>query len=356
MDLSGLKEADADLSLTAGKVSFAGMALGQSTLSVRLRDGVLSADLPSVALYGGQGSAKLVLDAKGATPSLNTTLSFNAIAVEPFLRDTSAFDRLSGTGAMTLSLTSRGASERAMMESLNGTGSLKLVNGAIHGVNLNTMMRDVSNLFTKGQLSQGIYTGAAIGPSQRTEFSEFGGTFTIQNGLLANNDLLLVNPELRVSGSGTTSIVSRTVDYRLVSRFMESVEGEDGALQVSAAVPVHVRGTWESLKFQPDAKALVGGALKGVTEALGAGEDPLKGALKGLFGRPGATPKEESAQPSDGAQGSSGGEGTWAPNATKVDEGGGESAPAEDGATAEEKAPTPEEQIRNIFQGILKEE
>lgn len=363
MDFSGLKSADADLNLSAGKASFSGMTFSDAALNVRLRNGVLNADLPSLKLYGGTGSAKIVLDASASTPSLRSNLTLNGIAIEPFMRDTSDFDRIDGTGAMTVSLTSRGGSERAIMDSLNGRGSLKLADGVMRGVDLNTMMRDISNTFSNGtlNLSQGIYAGRAIGPSQKTEFSEFGGTFVVQNGVLANNDLLLINPELRVSGAGTTNIVNRTVDYRLVSKFLETTEGQEGAQQVSASVPVQVRGSWDNLKFQPDAKALVGGALKGVTEALGAGQDPLKGALQGIFGRPGAKPKEEpAATDTSGAsespaasQETTSQDGSWASGGTEADE---SAAPEESADSAEEPPPTREEQIRNIFQGILKGE
>jgi len=321
MDFSGLKSADADLALSAAKAVFSGMTLNDATLGIHLRDGVLTADLPNLKLYGGKGAAKIVLDGGGQAPSLRSDLALSGIAVEPFLRDTAQFDRVTGTGALVVTLTSRGGSERAMMENLNGAGTLKLTDGAVRGINLAAMVRNIASAFT----------GAAAGGAQQTDFAELGGSFSIQNGVLANNDFMMVNPYLRLAGAGTANIVNRTVDYRFVPKLVKSSEGQGGKLDLTGvSVPVHVTGSWDNLKFAPDAKGLVEGALKGASEALGAGEDPLKGALQGLFGRPGAKPKE------DGGATESGGTQEGTPT------------------TEQKPAPTPEEQMRDIFQDIFK--
>lgn len=350
LDLSGLKEADADLALSAGKVVLAGMSLSDATLNVRLRNGALTADLKNLKLYGGSGSGKISVDASGTVPALATELALTSIAIEPFLRDTTGFSRLSGTGALTLSVAGRGASERALVESLNGSGSLRLVNGAVRGINLAAMVRNIASAFG----------GAAAGGAQETDFAELSGSFVIQNGVLANNDLFMVNPYLRLAGAGTANIPARTVDYRFTPKLVRSSEGQGGVADLTGvSVPVRVTGSWDNLKFSPDAKGLVEGAIKGVGEALGAGQDPLKGALKGIFGLPGAKPAEApggggagTTAESPSAGSSTEGE-TWAPGGTKVDEGQSETAPAD---SAEQKPATAEDRIRNIFESILKPE
>lgn len=356
MDFSGLKSADANLALTAAKVLFGGMTLTDSTLDIRLRNGVLTADLSKIKLYGGSGTAKVVLNASGGTPSLQSNLSLNTIDIEPLLHDAADFDKLLGTGVLTLSVTSRGTSERALMQNLNGTGSLKLLDGAIRGVNLAAMARNLASAFS----------GGATGSAQKTDFAELGGSFAIQNGVLANNDLLMVNPYLRLAGSGTANIVNQTVNYRFVPKLVKSSEGQGGALDLTGvSVPVRVTGSWDNLKFAPDAQGMVEGALKGVGEAMGAGQDPLKGAIQGIFGRPGAKPTQEeggaadtsgATESSGGTQDTTGDQGTWVSGGSKTDETGGtETAPAQESATTEEKEPPPpEEQMLDIFQDILK--
>ncbi len=164
-----------------------------------------------------------------------------------------------------------------------------------------------------------------------------------------------MSSNLRLKGAGTANIVERTLDYRLVPQY---VERREGGAEETGSLSVRVVGSWDNPRYAPDTEALVGGALKGAVEAWGAGQDPLKGALEGLFGRPGAKPKEEggatgTTEGGADAQGSSGDQGSWA-SGSQADQG---AAPPEGAESTEEKpAPTPEEQMRDIFQDIFKQE
>ncbi len=283
LDFSGLKSADADLQLTAQKVIYDKVVMSNAVLGLLLNNGVMTADLSRMALYNGAGKLKIVLNGASATPALNIDLAFTSIAVQPLLKDFADFDRLSGTGNLSLSATSSGKNERAMMQNLNGSGALKVLDGAIRGINLAAMVRNVTSAFT----------GANSG-EQKTDFAELGGTYKITSGILSNDDLALINPYLRLSGMGVTSIPERTVNYRITPKLVANAEGQGGKTDLTGvSVPVLVTGTWDNLKYAPDLKALASGALKGVTEALQSGQDPLKGALDGLLGKPGAKPQSQ---------------------------------------------------------------
>lgn len=300
IDLSGLKAFDADLAFQAKKILFQKMSFADSALGLAIKNGVLTADLSKIALYGGAGKARITVNGAGSVPEIATDLAFNAVAIEPLLRDAASFQRLTGTGNLTLSVTGRGASQKAIAESLNGKGALRLADGAIRGINLASMVRNVA----------GAFTGTAVGGDQKTDFAELGGTYTITNGMLNNPDLQLLNPLIRLTGSGKVNIGARTVDYRIVPRAVASIEGQGGKTDLTGiSVPVRVSGSWDNLKYAPDAGGLLEGAFKGLTEAKEGGEDPLKGALKGLLGQPGAKKKPaEGAPPAEGATAPAGAE------------------------------------------------
>jgi AsmA protein len=207
-------------------------------------------------------------------------MAFANIAIEPFLKDGANFDRLSGTGNLTLSVRSQGASQKALASNMNGNGAMKLKDGAIKGINLAAMVRNVA----------GAFSGAGLdGGEQKTDFASLGGTWTIASGILSNQDMELLNPLLRIQGAGTADIGNRTVNYVVVPKAVANIEGQGGKQDLTGiSVPVRVTGSWDHLTFAPDPKGLLEGALKGMSEAQGAGQDPLKGALKGLLGQPGA--------------------------------------------------------------------
>jgi AsmA protein len=156
------------------------------------------------------------------------------------------------------------------------------------------MVRNVTGAFA-GQIPGG--------EEQKTDFASLGGTWTIASGVLHNSDMELLNPLIRVQGSGTADIGNKTVNYVIVPKAVASVEGQGGKTDLTGvSVPVRVTGPWSHLTFAPDPKGLLEGALKGMTDAQNAGQDPLKGALKGLIGQPGAKTDQQQPPAQDGTQ------------------------------------------------------
>jgi AsmA protein len=127
-------------------------------------------------------------------------------------------------------------------------------------------MKNVASSITGGQSS-----------ANETDFSELFGTYTIAKGILHNNDLQMISPELPVTGAGTVDLPRREVDYRLTP----SLEG-------IVAVPVSITGSWDDLSYRPDLTALGKNIISQPGKALDVLKDQGSGAadfLKGLLGR-----------------------------------------------------------------------
>lgn len=303
IDLSSLRAANADFNFEAKKVLIDKIKLADSVIAAQLKNGILNVDLSKLSLYGGTGLAKIKLDGSTNVPKIATDLNFQSIAVEPLLTDAASFTRLSGTGNLTLNITATGTSQKAMAQSVGGNGSLKLTDGAIKGINLAAMVRNISGAFVTGP-----------GSTQQTDFAELSGTYQIVNGVLANKDLQLLNPLLRIAGAGTADIGARTVNYTVVPKAVASTEGQGGKNDLTGiSVPVKITGSWDNLKFAPDPKALLENALTGFEGAKSGGTDPLKGALKGLIGQPPETKSSDDGKTSSGDAKSTDGETTTAP-------------------------------------------
>ena len=120
INLSLLKEADAELTLSVGTLRLRNLRLGRTTLSLSLDDGLLTARLNPVTLYGGSGQAMLVADTRGAVPQFHNTLQFEHIAQLPFLNDALGIDHIQGTGALTLDIAARGDNAFAVMHTALG--------------------------------------------------------------------------------------------------------------------------------------------------------------------------------------------------------------------------------------------
>ncbi len=312
IDFTGLKAVDANLDLSADEIIFGNIVIGASALDLELTNGLLEAALGRMSLYGGSGSGKLTLNGRQATPSLAANFNLSGLAVQPFLQAAAGFERLAGTGLFNIAVTTQGTSQAQMVNALNGTGNIDFRNGAIKGINLAQIIRTA--------LTNPI-SGWSNASSADTDFSELNGSFIITNGVLANNDLKMLGPLLRLTGTGSTSIAAQTINYRLSPKLVASLEAQGGDADKSGLnIPVLVTGTWSSPKFAPDLAAVISNpteVLKGV-ESL------------------------EKLQPKDIIRGLLGQQEPANDNAAPADEAAQEAAP-------EQKQPNPEELLRGLF-------
>jgi AsmA protein len=270
IDLSPLKLANADFELSANSILYRKIQIGRSALALHLKDGRFEADLSQMALYQGKGQGKLAADGSGATPAIAMNFDLSSVAIQPLAKDVADFDRLSGTGSVVIDVSGRGKSQREIVGSLGGKGSLNLANGNIEGVNLVAFVENTASALT-----------SAVGGNNKTDFGALTGTYTITNGILKNNDLKLTSPEVPMTGAGTVDLPQRQVNYRVTPNVA-------GVL----TVPVDITGPWDNLSYRPD----LAGIAKGLAQDPGKALDALKnggsgtgsaagGLLKGLLGK-----------------------------------------------------------------------
>lgn len=248
IDLSGLKAVDANIALSTKALLIKKIKIGESALALRLNNGVLDVDLNKLALYEGAGSGNLTLSGAGRVPQMNADFKISGVEAQPLLTDAAGFERLNGLSAISLAINTAGRNQREMVGALNGKGDIKFTNGAIKGVNLAQLMRTV---FTAPA------TGWQTGGSQDTDFSEMGGTFTIANGIVTNNDLKLLSPLIRVAGAGTVNLPQQSLKYRVEPKLAATLEGQGGSEAKGIEVPVIIEGPWAKPRFRPDLASML---------------------------------------------------------------------------------------------------
>jgi AsmA protein len=278
IDASGLKAADVDFGLTCAGIQVRKIKVGKSALKLVIKDGRMTADLTELALYQGAGKGRVALDGSQPGIGLDASFQLKGLQAEPFLADAADTDRLSGTGNFDVAVAGQGKTQRQIVSSLNGKGALNFLNGAIKGINLAAMARNVATAFTGGPNS-----------TEKTDFAELGGTFTITKGILVNNDLALKSPLLRVEGKGTVDLPQRNVNYRIDPKVVASLEGQGGGNAAGIVVPVLVSGPWDNLTYRPDLEALikqnvqnVGKTVEGLIPGVGGGKSQDGGGLNPL--------------------------------------------------------------------------
>ncbi len=295
LQLDLLNAVNADLTLVVGTLLFQNMIVEQAAMGARLENGLLSAELREMLLYGGSGTSTLVINAREATPSFSHTLNISGTDVQAFLTDFMNIDRVTGTGTFNLDLTTRGSTPNEIVNALGGSGNIDFQNGALRGVDLVAVARTIENVVNAGGI------GALTSEQSTTEFTEFGGSFIVQNGIAYNDDFLMVNPVLQVVGNGEMNLAAQTLDFYLEPQPVAT--GNVGGVDIAnIGVPFRVHGPWTDLSYTPDLQNVVGGVLENILTGRGlfggqdgAEEESQEGedeglldntgeALRGLFG------------------------------------------------------------------------
>ncbi|MFM9863686.1 MAG: AsmA family protein [Micropepsaceae bacterium] len=262
IDASALRAIDADLAFAVDALSVGGLRIGRSVLDFALAGGKLTANLKQMALYGGDGKGVVTLNGAGGAPAVGIDVALSGIKAEPLLTDAAGFNRLSGTGNMTLKVAGVGRSQRALMSSLDGSVAMKLEDGAIKGVDLAAVARTIQSAISR----------AAVGTAAKTDFAEFSASLAIKNGVGRNDDLRLLNPFVRLTGAGTVDVAGQRLDYRVDPRAVRSSEGQGGSQDVKGiGIPFLIKGPWSRLSYAPDLSGIANTAIDSIIK----GEDPL---------------------------------------------------------------------------------
>jgi AsmA protein len=275
LDLSALKDLNANGRLQVGALQARGLKLANLKTEVRAAGGRLEAP-HSASLYEGTVSGTAGLWAEGRIALKD---SLNGIAIGPLLHDVAQQDRLEGRGNVVLDVNAAGKSVNAMKRSLGGTARVNLKDGAIKGIDIAAILRKAKSALGGGQSAQ------AAASTEKTDFSEFSASFVIRNGVAHNEDLDVKAPLFRVAGRGDIDIGSSSLDYTTRASVVASAKGQGGdelSQLAGLTVPVHLSGPFDAMKYQVDYGAAAAGLAKSkaaqkLEERLG---DKLKGLLK----------------------------------------------------------------------------
>ena len=360
IDFTSLRNIDADLDVSAGKVFLNEIEAGESRMNLKIAAGRMTASIPQLGFYGGGGSGTIVVDAAKATPVIAGKFAMNAVEAQPFTIDLMKMDKLLGLGGFNVEFNATGSSQEAIMQSLDGKGGFDLDDGAIKGVNIVKLASAVAKLY-EGGLANPTALTTAIAEAQRadekTDFSKFLSSFTITDGNVQAPTISLEGPFLTMTGAGLINLPGQSIDLRLLPRASTSADNTTGRM---VTIPVRVGGTFSKPTMSVDVEALVKGkaeqTLKGLLDnaikpktgtAEGGAQpsDPAAALLKGILGG-GKAPATGESAPADGAsdEGASGASATQQepedPGAAIINQGlgaiFGKKKPAEEPKTEEE--------------------
>lgn len=288
-DYTPLRKLVLDAAVKVGKLKVNRVRMENIDLKIVGRDGVFRLDPFDLGLYGGDFQAKGIVDVRQREPRSDLTLNLANVSAGPLVQDLSDKAIIEGLLTADLKIETLGDTPEAVKRSLSGAGALVFADGALVGVDLAGMARNIKTAFT----------GEAK-PTERpkTDFTELALPFTIQKGVFSTADARLQSPLLRLGAKGTANMVNEKLDFRINPRLVATLTGQgDAEERKGINVPVLVGGTFAKPTFRPDLESLArqqieeklleSDKLKEVfekNENLKPLEETTKGLIRGLFG------------------------------------------------------------------------
>jgi AsmA protein len=273
MELKVLRVFDMAVKVSARELVVDTIRVAPADIEANLSGGLLSLVLTRSDLYGGPVQGRLVVDAASRDARYGLTMEFARVDALKFLTDAAAFDSIEGRLNAKFDLTASGASPRAVVASLDGTADLSFEDGAIRGVSIPGMVRNLSSKTLQGWQEGG---------TERTEFGSFFAKFQIATGKATSDDIRLVGPLVRMTGKGSADLLARTLDFRVDPKLVLSQQGQGSQNDPAGlGVPVVIRGSFDNPQIYPD--------ISGILDNPEAAFSKLKtmgGSLFGLLDSP----------------------------------------------------------------------
>ena len=292
LDLSALKELDADVKLKAKTLAYDKYRIEDADIAARLDSGSLRTERLAGRLFGGDFQGAVVLNAQSAAaPRLDASFTLKegdvAQAVRAFTGEASAAGRI----AMDAKLATAGGSVAAMVGALNGSGSVALTRlDAKGGARGSALAGALDLVKALGELG-GALSGRA-GGSQ----ADVTGHFTIERGVARSSDLKLVSGFGNGQARGSVDLPRWHIDLvgeiQLAQNLLTQILDKSG--RTAQPVPFTVIGALDAPTVKLDTSKLPSGLpIPGADKLLkkpGVGE-----VLQGIIG--GQPPQQQPQQP-----------------------------------------------------------
>ncbi|CAD0183748.1 putative assembly protein [Ruegeria sp. THAF57] len=243
IDASALALANGKIRLTANSIAVPELTLGPSDLTLNLDRSRAVLQMNPATLFSGKLTGQVVANNRNGL-SVGGNLQAEGIDLQSALSTLADVTRLSGTGSGSFEFLGVGQSEDQIMRSLSGKGRLDVGRGVISGIDLDRIM------------------GRGDGNGGATVFNSLTASFTIDQGVLRNEDLLMSLDNFRADGKGTVGIGARNIDYLFTPTALRANSGQ------GLSVPVRIVGPWSNPSIQPDLSKVIEAAAEGKIKEL----------------------------------------------------------------------------------------
>jgi AsmA protein len=222
-----LKHLDADLRISAGGMSAAGLELGRGGFTINAKGGAISGEVGELDLCGGQAAGRLGLDLSGTRSKASLVGTLTNIAVDTCLKPFALALPLAGRGTLKLDVSTGGTTRSELVRGLAGQVKVTARDGAVPinfpglaaraGINEEGWSRD---------------TG--------TVFKSLNADCSLSAGHLWCQSFRMQTPRGIISGSGGVDVAQQTLDWDfLIADPVAPLDASQLVMETPPRVTVH---------------------------------------------------------------------------------------------------------------------
>lgn len=232
----------------------------------------------SSALYGGSYNGDVRIDVAGSAPVLSLDEKVSEVDLAQIALAMFEQENITGSLDGNFKLSGRGKDMAEIQQSLGGTMSIALNDGAYEGTDIWFELRRARALLKQETPPEPVLPA-------RTKFTSVKASGVVTDGVMRNDDLVADLPFMQLTGSGDVNIVAGTVDYDLRARVYRKPDVMGGATAeeiddlTKTVIPLKITGSLASPTVAPDVEELL---RQRVEEEI---KDKLGDKLKDIFGR-----------------------------------------------------------------------
>jgi len=260
-----------------GGLVISNATLSNMELSIRADKGNIKLAPISAKLYKGSYAGDIHLDATGKLPKLTMNTKLTSVDVEPLLNDVVGTASAKGLANITLALVSSGADINTLRGTLSGKGNILFEKGTLIGV-------DIKNVLHQVEIMLETKNFGTPEPGEKTEFDKLTATLNIYNGIIDNNDLLMLGSGFSVKGKGMLlNLHDETWKYTLIAKADETYvkQGEKTFNIGGHEIPIKCKGKIADKSCKPDLAAIASTVIqKAVLDKIFKGAGGKDGSSK----------------------------------------------------------------------------
>ncbi|QOG50567.1 AsmA family protein [Neisseria gonorrhoeae] len=233
-DILGRLSGNVEAHLKIGSIQLPGLQLDDMETYLHADKDHIALSRFKSGLYGGHTEGGIsIANTRPATYRLQQNAS--NIQIQPLLQDLFGFHSFSGNGDAVIDLTASGENRKQLIRSLQGSLSLNISNGAWHGIDMDSILKN----------------GISGKISGSTPFYRFTLNSEISDGISRHIDTELFSDSLYVTSNGYTNLDTQELSEDVLIR--------NAVHPKNKPIPLKITGTVDKPSITVDYGRLTGG-------------------------------------------------------------------------------------------------